>query len=105
MSMKALAALAALVLLAACGQAGQGGDAKTYGKEETVSPNATAASPCGADRFTDWIGKTEQEVDMVRLPRGHRWVCKDCLMTQDHVPARINFDLDDGGKITRIWCG
>jgi hypothetical protein len=104
-SMKTLAAVAALAVLAACGQAGPSSDAKKYGKEETVSPSATAASPCGADRFTDWTGKTEQEVDLSRLPRAHRWVCKDCVITQDNVPARINFDLDGAGKITRIWCG
>lgn len=103
--MKSLAALAALVMLAACGQTGQGGDAKQYGKEKTASPAATAASPCGADRFADWMGKTEQDVDLSRLPRAHRWVCKDCKITQDDAPARINFDLDADGKITRIWCG
>jgi hypothetical protein len=104
-SMKSFLVLAAFVALAACGQAGQEGGAKSYGQEATVSPNATAASPCGADRFADWMGKTEQDVDLARLPRGHRWVCKDCLMTQDNVPARINFDLDHAGKIPRIWCG
>jgi hypothetical protein len=104
-SMKSLVMIAALVLLAACGQAGKGDAAAKYGKEQTISPNATAASTCGADRFNDWMGKTEQDVDLSRLPRAHRWVCKDCLITQDNAPARINFDLDDGGKITRIWCG
>jgi hypothetical protein len=102
MPMKRLLALACAAVLAACGQSGETGG---YGKEKTVSPHATPASTCGGDTFTDWVGKTEKELDLTRLPRAHRWVCKDCVITQDNEPARINFDLDDGGKITRIWCG
>jgi hypothetical protein len=104
-SMKSFLVLAAFVALSACGPIGKDGGANSDSQEPTISPHATAASPCGADRFSDWMGKTEQDVDLARLPRAHRWVCKDCLMTQDNVPARINFDLDDAGKITRIWCG
>jgi hypothetical protein len=27
------------------------------------------------------------------------------MMTMDHAPARVNFDLNDAGTITRVWCG
>ncbi|MRU14904.1 hypothetical protein FDP25_05605 [Roseovarius sp. A21] len=26
-------------------------------------------------------------------------------MTMDHRPDRLNVDLDEAGRITRIWCG
>jgi hypothetical protein len=102
MPMKRMIAVAVAAALSACGPSGEN---SPYGKEPTIAPHATPASPCGADTFTDWVGKTEKDLDLTRLPRAHRWVCKDCAITQDNVPARINFDLDEGGKITRVWCG
>ena len=58
--------------------------------------------------FEQWVGK-EVSDDMLQAikdaKRPFRILPPGSMMTMDHAPARINFDLNDAGKITRVWCG
>ena len=62
--------------------------------------------------FAPWVGRKVSE-DMLESIKGadggqgrpYRILPPGSMMTMDHSPARINFDLDEAGIITRVWCG
>ncbi|MEZ5815032.1 MAG: I78 family peptidase inhibitor [Alphaproteobacteria bacterium] len=58
--------------------------------------------------FSSWVGmKVEQGMlDALKdAKRPYRVLKPGDMMTMDHAPARVNFDLDNAGTITRVWCG
>lgn len=69
--------------------------------------NASVPKPVSCN-FVEWIGK-EVDDDMLQAikdaKRPFRILPPGSMMTMDHSPARVNFDLNDAGKITRVWCG
>jgi hypothetical protein len=34
-----------------------------------------------------------------------RWIRPDDAVTMDYNPRRINVELDDAGRVTRVYCG
>ena len=58
--------------------------------------------------FEPWIG-LKVEDDMLDALKGakrpFRVLPPGSMMTMDHSPARVNFDTDEAGTITRVWCG
>ncbi len=58
--------------------------------------------------FAPWVGLKVSE-DMLGALKGaerpYRVLEPGSAMTMDHAPARVNFDLNEAGAITRIWCG
>ncbi len=72
-----------------------------------VQKPAVAAKTYKCD-FAPWVGlKVENEMltAIKGAGRPYRLVPPGSAVTQDYRPERINFDLNDAGKITRIWCG
>jgi hypothetical protein len=62
----------------------------------------------GCDFSRGWVGQKINQTTMARinqLRRPYRIVTPGGIITQDHSPARVNFDVDDDEKITRVWCG
>ncbi|PCH66748.1 MAG: hypothetical protein COC12_12535 [Rhodobacteraceae bacterium] len=59
---------------------------------------------CGADRVQDMVGQPV-EASRDRLAPEARIIPPNSPITQDYRPDRLNVDLDEGGIITRIWCG
>lgn len=63
------------------------------------------AYPCD---FEPWLG-LKVSPDMLeaikQARRDHRILPPGAPMTMDYSGSRINFDVDDKGVITRIWCG
>jgi len=61
--------------------------------------------------FSPWVGLKMQQkmLDMLKDASGNerpfRIIPPGAAVTEDYRPARVNFDLDEAGKITRIWCG
>ena len=60
--------------------------------------------------FGEWVGlrgegNTALATQMQSLERPYRLLPPGSVMTMDHSPARVNFDLNENGIITRIWCG
>ena len=48
-----------------------------------------------------------QNIANVILPRDliHRVTPPGQVITLDHNPDRVNFDVTNDGKISRVWCG
>lgn len=58
--------------------------------------------------FSPWIGlpvDADMQAVLRTSNRPFRVLPPGAMMTMDHSPARVNFDLDAGGIITRVWCG
>ena len=55
--------------------------------------------------FEEWIGKPVDEAAIKALDRPYRILTPGSMMTMDHAPHRINVEHDDGGTVTRVWCG
>jgi hypothetical protein len=63
------------------------------------------ATPCD---FNEWLGKPADaalEAAIKPLNRPYRILPPGSMITKDYSASRINFDLDERGKIIRAWCG
>lgn len=60
---------------------------------------------CQKDKFSDMIGRIISDVDLSVIPKPYRVICNNCPITMDYSPSRMNFKLDESGKITEITCG
>lgn len=89
--MKAFAILApALALLATCGG----------------TPDPTPApDTCAAAEAQHYVGQPGTAIDVAALNRPVRIIPFDGMVTMDFSPARINFQLDQAGRVIRITCG
>lgn len=73
--------------------------------------NKTQEQPELSCDFSPWVGKKLEQKMLNTLKnasskeRPFRILPPGSAMTMDHNPARVNFDLDEAGTITRIWCG
>jgi len=71
---------------------------------ETTAPEM----PQLACDFAPWVG-VKLGPDILKAVkdsgRPYRVLSPDSAMTMDFSPSRINFDVDQGGIITRVWCG
>jgi hypothetical protein len=82
-----------------------------------VASGPAASGPAGAGggeltpvacEFSPWVGLEIDEgiVQAVKdTRRPYRILAPGAPATQDFAPARINFNVDDAGKILRVWCG
>ena len=41
----------------------------------------------------------------ITFPDTTRFISPGDAVTMDYSPERLNFDLDETGTITRVWCG
>lgn len=58
--------------------------------------------------FKEWLGKQADEAMQASLraqKRAFRILPPGSVMTMDYSEDRVNFNVDPGGKITRVWCG
>ena len=63
------------------------------------------ADPCGAQSLQNLVGQPETVFFRMTFPDGTRYIGPGDAVTQDNQPRRINFDIDRGGVISRVWCG
>ncbi len=64
-------------------------------------PTRTA---CLTEEQKALLGQDEAAARAV-LPDDARIIPPNSMITQDHRPNRVNVDLDEAGKVIRIWCG
>lgn len=64
----------------------------------------TAEDACGASGYQGLVG-TPIAAATFPADLDDRVIAPGTAVTMDYVPTRINFELDDAGKITRIYCG
>lgn len=74
-----------------------------------AAPSATpsaAAPPAGCDaaRYQTLIGQPASAIDAGTLPRAHRIVCHDCMMTMDFSADRLTVKLDPAGRVESATC-
>lgn len=71
--------------------------------EETVLEMPAGEDPCGSAMHEALLG--------TELPEGFnldslfRVIRPGDMVTMDHVPPRLNIELDDDGVVTRLHCG
>jgi hypothetical protein len=99
-----LAAPAALLLLGAC--AGPEGPCNI--------PAPPAAKPvtdqCGAAALSRYLnvsasGEMKSAITAAAGDRPVRYIAPGDAVTMDFVPARLNVELGDDGRVTRLRCG
>ncbi|WP_375260606.1 I78 family peptidase inhibitor [Palleronia sp.] len=81
-----------LALLAAC---------------QTTSAPPTERGDCEATAQrlqSSMLGVPVSEIDGSG-PGGRRVIGPDTAVTMDHVPARLNLETDENGRLTRAYCG
>jgi hypothetical protein len=68
---------------------------------------ATEPEPmaCGADGMQGLVGQDKAVFAAMTLPMGTRIIPPGTAITEDYSPSRLNVDLDDKGRISRVWCG
>lgn len=62
-------------------------------------------SDCGMEAHRDLVGRDGESIDRASLPEGTRIICHDCMVTMDHIPARLNVQLGPDGKVASLRCG
>ncbi|HEY9037327.1 MAG TPA: I78 family peptidase inhibitor [Roseovarius sp.] len=95
LSLAACLAIPAALVLAAC--------QPSAGNDPVASSSDRDA--CGASAYWDRVGKDYTAYDFGAPDRPVRILGPDTAMTMDHQTQRLNVDIDNAGKITRIWCG
>ena len=62
-------------------------------------------TPCGAEDYA--AGLFGANIAAVTLPADldHRVIYPDQVVTQDHVPTRLNIHVDEAGTVLRFSCG
>ena len=71
-------------------------------KEMAIDP---VSDGCGAKMLQHLIGEKANAHDFKAGGTPLRILPPGSAMTMDHRPDRLNMDVDEGGLITRIWCG
>ncbi len=62
-------------------------------------------SACDVGALDEFVGAGREVLSGVVFKVPMRWIEPDGIITMDYNPERINFKLDEGGIITRVYCG
>ncbi|WP_435256640.1 I78 family peptidase inhibitor [Thioclava sp. FR2] len=87
-------ALAFLIALAAC----------TPSEVPLPSPVPPGADACGASELQYLLGQKAAVLAALSLPVGTRIIPPGTAVTMDYRPDRLNIELDDNDRITRVHC-
>lgn len=63
------------------------------------------AETCDAGAYAYLVGQDEAAIDRTRLPKAHRVICAECMVTMDHNPNRLNVHLGVDKKVGSVRCG
>ena len=93
-------ALLAPLLLAACQAAGPPG-----GSARDPAVPTGAADTCGAAQHAALVGQDATALERVLILGQVRVIRPGMAVTMDFRPERINFEIDEAGRVARIYCG
>jgi hypothetical protein len=79
--------------------------ALALGLSGCVAAEAPVTGACGAEAMQHLVGQDKAIFAAMTFPLGTRIIEPGMPITEDYSPSRLNFDLDDAGRITRVWCG
>lgn len=73
----------------------------------TPPPSTPERAPdtCGAAGYDHLIGTQHDARDFAAPGRVLRIIPPNSAVTMDYNTERLNVDIDDRGRVTRIWCG
>jgi hypothetical protein len=60
---------------------------------------------CGASGMQDLVGKGKDVLAAMTFPQGTRVIEPGMAITEDYRTERLNIDLNEAGRIVRVWCG
>lgn len=60
---------------------------------------------CGSSEMAHLMGIERAQLENIAFSQPVRILGPNDIMTMDFRAERVNFTLDDSGKVTRIWCG
>lgn len=64
---------------------------------------ARGSDACGSGRLDGYVGRSVETLPP--LSGVTRIIRPDMAVTQDYWPTRLNIDVNEDGRITRVWCG
>lgn len=67
-------------------------------------PGAQAGA-CPAPELSELVGQMERAAEGVSYDGTMRIIRPGMMVTMDHDPARLNFEIGEDGRITRVYCG
>ena len=91
-------ALALALLLTACGAA-------PPIPQGTPAPATAGPDSCGRSARSALVGQQATALERVLILGPVRVNRPGDAVTRDYAATRINFDIDAGERIARIWCG
>lgn len=65
----------------------------------------TAEKACGADTLQHLVGAPVSAADGESAPGSVRVIRPGQAVTMDYLSDRVNFELDGGDRISRVYCG
>ena len=70
-----------------------------------VDPLPPSADACGAGPLQHLVGQKGPVIAPLELPAGTRVIPPGTAVTMDYNPSRLNIDLNEADRITRVYCG
>lgn len=70
-----------------------------------VAAEEPEGARCGADGLQGLVGQDQSVLASMTLPERTRIIKPRQPITMDLSPGRLNIDLDQDGRIVRVWCG
>jgi hypothetical protein len=64
-----------------------------------------AGAECGAPAYAALVGQADSPGLRAQLPEDSRVIPAHGAISMDYRPGRLNLELDEQGRVVRIWCG
>lgn len=103
--MRVALVFAGLLALGACAQTGganSGGQPPLPSRD--LYPTGIDDS-CGATAYAVLIGQDATALERILILREVRVIRPGSIVTQDYKPQRLNFRIDDSGRVAELTCG
>lgn len=70
-------------------------------------PGHTACDAKYVEKYLGQDGTDKLGKRVLRRSRADRlrWIRPGMMVTMDHIPSRLNIELDEAGKVTKFRCG
>lgn len=98
-------ALLIMVLVAGCSKGGVVDTVRERLEGDPPPVPVRADDSCHSQMFRKYVGQSADVLYGLVIVQPSRLISPGDAVTEDFDQTRINFDLDDAGTITRVWCG
>ena len=70
-----------------------------------TSTDPPVASTCGAEGLQSLVGQSARVLETMKFGVVTRIITPGMAVTMDYSPERLNIEIDDAGRISRVACG